>query len=371
MTSIKRITHLSSVHPRNDIRIFSKECFSLANAGFSTTLIIADGKGNEQKDRIAIVDVGSSNGRLNRMCNITRRVFNAAVELDSEVYHFHDPELIPIGLKLKRLGKIVIFDSHEDVPRQMLSKPYLHPFLLKRIAGLFSLYENYACRKFDGIITATSFIRDKFLKINPNTLDVNNYPLIGELDSAVAWKDKRPEVCYVGGITAARGIREVVRACALLQSNARLNLAGDFSVQGLENEVKASPGWSRVNALGYVDRGGVREVLGQSVAGLVTFLPLPNHIDAQPNKMFEYMSSGIPVIASNFPLWREIIEGNECGLCVNPLDPKAIAEAIDYLVINSDIARRMGENGRQAVLQRYNWAIEEKKLLGFYGKLNS
>jgi glycosyltransferase involved in cell wall biosynthesis len=165
-----------------------------------------------------------------------------------------------------------------------------------------------------------------------------------------------------------RGIREVVQAFGFLHSAARLNLAGNFSEQEVEAEVKSYPGWARVNELGFVDRSGVRDVLGRSVAGLVTFLPLPNHIDAQPNKMFEYMSSGVPVISSNFLLWCEIVKGNKCGLCVDPLDPKAIASAIDYLVQNSDVACRMGENGRQAVVRKYNWSIEERKLLNFYEK---
>jgi len=366
---MRKITHLSSVHSRNDTRIFIKQCRSLAASGYVTSLVVADGIADELKDGVSIYGIPKATGRLKRILNTPKIVFAKAVALDSDLYHFHDPELIPVGLKLKRLGKRVVFDSHEDVPRQMLAKPYLHPSLLRLIAGALTVYERFACRKLDGIITATPFIREKFLKINPNTLNINNYPLINELDSAVPWSDKYNEVCYVGGITAVRGIREVVQACGLLHSHARLNLVGMFSENKVAAEVKDFPGWSRINELGFVDRGGVRAVLGRSVAGLVTFLPLPNHIDAQPNKMFEYMSSSIPVIASNFPLWREIIEGNNCGLCVDPLDPKAIAAAIDYLVQNPAVARQMGENGRQAVLSKYNWSTEEKKLLGFYEKI--
>jgi glycosyltransferase involved in cell wall biosynthesis len=332
-------------------------------------LIVADDLGDEQKDGVKIVDVGRLPGRLNRMFKTTRRVFEKAVALDADLYHLHEPELIPIGLKLKRLGKKVVFDSHEDVPKQMLSKPYLGPVSQRVLAGAFSLFERYACGRLDGIVTATPFIRDKFLGINPRTLDVNNFPLIGELDATVPWAEKREEVCYVGGIAAIRGIREVVRACGLLETNARLNLAGSFSEPVVEAEVKGYPGWARVNDHGFVDRAGVRNLLGRSLAGLVTFLPLPNHVDAQPNKMFEYMSSGVPVIASDFPLWRKIIRGNDCGLCVDPLEPKAIAGAIDHLVKNPDLARRMGENGRTAVLEKYNWSMEERKLLDFYERI--
>ena len=102
------------------------------------------------------------------------------------------------------------------------------------------------------------------------------------------------------------------------------------------------------------------------IAGMVIFRPVPNHINSQPNKLFEYMSAGIPVIASNFPLWQQIVEGNKCGLCVDPLNTRAIAEAIDYMVEHPEEAEEMGQNGREAVLEKYNWEIEEQKLLSFY-----
>ena len=161
----------------------------------------------------------------------------------------------------------------------------------------------------------------------------------------------------------------MVTAMSMVKSGTRLQLGGRFAIPELENEINRFDGWSRVDFLGFLDRAAVREVLARSVAGLVTFLPLPNHIDAQPNKMFEYMSAGIPVIASNFPLWRKIVEGNNCGLCVDPLDPGAIAGAIDHLVGNPELASYMGKNGRQAIEEKYNWTIEERKVISLYEKL--
>jgi len=364
-----QLVHLSSVHPRYDTRIFYKQCRSLVAHGYEVNLMVADDQGDEHKDGVKIIDVGRLSGRLNRIVKTTHRIFKKAVALDADVYHLHDPELIPIGLKLKWLRKKVIFDSHEDVPKQLLGKPYLGPKSKRVWSCAYSLFERYACRHLDGIITATPFIRDKFLEINPRTLDINNFPMIGELDASVPWTEKHNEVCYVGGISAIRGIREVVRAFKLLQSEARLNLVGSFSEPSVEADVKTYPGWKKVNEHGFLNRTDVRNVLGRSVAGLVTLHPLINYLDALPIKMFEYMAAGIPVIASNFPLWREIIEGNDCGLCVDPLEPKAIAGAIDDLVKNPDLARRMGENGRQAVLNKYNWPYEEQKLLDFYAHL--
>jgi glycosyltransferase involved in cell wall biosynthesis len=170
-------------------------------------------------------------------------------------------------------------------------------------------------------------------------------------------------------MSAIRGIRQLVQACALLRSDARLSLAGQFSEAALESEVRAYPGWRRILHHGQLDRAGVSGLMHRAIAGLVTLHPVANYLDALPVKMFEYMAAGIPVIASRFPLWRNIIERHGCGLCVDPGDPAAIASAIDQLVLNPAQAARMGENGRRAVEQQYNWAREEKKLINFYDTL--
>jgi glycosyltransferase involved in cell wall biosynthesis len=335
------------------------------------TLVVADDQGDERREGVTITDVGRLPGRIKRIFGTTRRVRAKALELDVDIYQIHDPELLPVGLRLKKLGKKVIFDSHEDVPRQLLSKPYLGPLSGKIASFAFSVIEHYACSKFDGIIAATPFIRNNFLKINPRTVDVNNFPMEGELACATSWANKKNEVCYVGGIGAIRGIRELVHASEYFQTSARINLIGKFSEAKLETELKTSSGWARVNEHGFLGRSGVREVMERSLAGIVTFHPLPNHLDSHPTKMFEYMSAGLPVIASDFPLWREIIEGNHCGICVNPLDPKAIAAAIDYLITHPQIAKQMGENGRQAVQKTYNWSIQANKLTDFYGVISN
>ena len=366
-----RIAHLTSAHPRDDIRVFLKECCSLAAHGYEVVLVVADGRGDEVRDGVTITDVGRSTGRLDRMFKVTRRVLRKAMALDADIYHLHDPELLPVGLKLRRRGKKVVFDAHEDVPKQILGKHYLHPWVRRILSWGFAHFEHYACKRFDGVVTATPYIRDKFLSINPLSVDINNFPMIGELESAVSWDDKACEVCYVGSIAQIRGVKEVVRAMESVRTPVRLNLVGGFAEAQVEAEVRTYAGWTRVNALGVQGRPGVREVLGRSVAGVVTLHPASNYLDALPIKMFEYMSAGIPVIASDFDLWRTIVQESQCGLCVDPLDPTAIALAIDHLVSRRDEAETMGRNGRQAVLSRYNWAREEAKLIEFYDRLLS
>lgn len=365
------IVHLTSAHPRNDTRIFIKECISTANMGYKTTLIVADGKENEFKDGVQIVGQKKKNKRLKRILFSPGRVYKKALAENADIYHLHDPELIPIGIKLKKHGKKVIFDSHEDVPKQLLGKPYLNPFLLKVLSWVYARYEKWALRKLDYIIAATPTIRDKFAEWHSNVIDINNYPVPEELTNDIPYQDRPLNITYVGGISVIRGIREIVKAMDLSKKDVHLKIAGNFISTSLRQEIIQYKGWEKVDELGFLNRGEVKSLLSQSRLGLVTLLPAVNYLDSLPVKMFEYMAAGIPVVASNFPLWKDIIDSNNCGICVDPLKPKEIVSAIDWLLEHPKEADQMGRNGLQAVKDKYNWKNEENKLLKVYKELLS
>ena len=360
-----RICHITSAHPRYDARIFTKQCQGLARAGHEVHLVVADGKGDEVRDGVSIHDVGRRTGRLGRMVFAARAAVAAARGIAADVYQMHDPELLLHAGMLKGRSRTVIFDAHEDVPQQLKHKPYLPGPTAPVASLLFRGIEWPLLRRLDGVICATDHIRDRIAAINTRCIAVKNFPLV---ESGLVTKGRRSglDVCYVGRISTTRGIRHLLEAFALVKSGARLHVAGTFESPALERELRAMPSWQRVNYLGTLDRKGVHEVYSTCSVGMVTLLPTPAHLDALPVKLFEYMSAGIPVISSDIPLWRGIVEDARCGVCVDPEDPQAIAEAIDRLVLDLDSAEEMGRNGMRAVSERYNWDAEGRRLADFY-----
>ncbi|MCQ6264422.1 glycosyltransferase family 4 protein [Fictibacillus sp. WQ 8-8] len=371
-----KICHLTSVHPADDIRIFVKECRSLALAGHDVYLI-APNTENKIIDGVKVVGVSSTaSNRYSRMIAAAKSVYQAAIEVDADVYHFHDPELMIIGLLLKKKGKKVIYDVHEDVPEQVLSKQWIPKLLRKNISVSVKKMEKYAASRFDAVVTATPTITKRFKTYNASTVTVHNFPILQELmgnpsESHTA-KRKENSFLYIGGITELRGIKEMVSAIEVLNGQGKqgeLVLAGKFAPEQLEQEMKQQKGWSHVDHKGWLSRNEVKDVLDESTAGLVLIRPEPRYMVSYPIKLFEYMAAGLPSIASNFPLWEDFVIGNHCGLCVDPLDPDAVADAMRWIMEHPEEAKQMGENGRKAVIEKYNWEKESQELVALYERL--
>lgn len=368
-----KICHLTSVHERYDVRIFLKQCRTLARAGHDVTLIVADGRGPEIKDGVHIVDTGArASSRLLRMTQTTRQVLAAARATGCTVFHLHDPELIPIGLRLKRDGAKVIFDAHEDYITDILTKRYLSKLGMARIASMaYGRFEKRALASFDGVIAAYDAIAQSYRNRGISTYVINNYPVEEEINSKIRATIEPGFVCYTGAVTTIRGVPQIVDAMAHCKVPVKLLLIGPFTEKHAQSTGKTSDGWHKVEAFGRLDRSAMRAQMARCSAGIVTFLPVANHVAAQPNKLFEYMAAGLAVIASDFPLWKSIIEAEGCGICVDPANPQAIAAAIDVLNADPQRARQMGEAGRQAVVRKYNWNAEAKKLILYYDQLAS
>lgn len=358
-----KVCHYTTMHDPFELRIFHKMACSTAKLGYEV-IVVAPHDKEETRNGVKIIPIKKYKSRIKRFLN-TPKLKNILLMIDADIYHFHDPELLMTGKPLLKRGKKVIYDSHEDVPRQILAKEWIPLFLRKPISIFFEMYENRVAKKISAIIAPTPFIEDRFRKINKNVSQICNFPLLSEFAEYCENHTKTNSGCYVGDLSFTRGIRQIAKASEI--SNIELILCGKFHSQGLENEILTS--YKHVRYLGFLDRAEVSEVLYKSKVGFVTLLNSPNDANSYPIKMFEYMAAGIPVISSNFEVYREIVEKNKCGICVNPYDTDEISHAIDYIIQNPEKAKIMGDNGRRAILEKYNWLTQEKKLIAIYEDL--
>jgi glycosyltransferase involved in cell wall biosynthesis len=345
-----KICVFTSTHLENDIRIFKKQIKCLLDNGLEVFYYTNKENLNIRNKYIQNHDSFSDPNlkiRYNKSFNEIRR-FSRLIKSffiilylpkDCRIYHFHDPDLLFTGLLLKIIGKKVIYDVH------------------------------------DVIICATPYIEKRFRDSGIlKTIVINNYPFKYEFSStknSVTFKENR--IIYAGGITNKRGISQVIQSLDLIYESQsfKLILAGEIYPLEYENKMKSLGGWEKVEYLGVLSRSALKEEFNKAIAGIALFLPEKNHINAQPNKIFEYMSASIPVICSDFPLWRKIVEANNCGICVDPENINEIAAGIQYILSNADQARKMGKNGKKAVEKEYNWEAEENKLIMLYKDLLS
>jgi len=377
-----KVVILTSAHHALDVRIFHKQAKSLAKAGYNVTLIAQSDKSdkNETIDGVKIICLPKPRNRLQRMLGLTSKILFAALKEKADVYHFHDPELLPIGLLLKLLTHAkVIYDIHENVKKQILTKTWIPVSFRKFISYIYVLFETIVLKFIDYVIIAEDSYIENYKNYN-NLSSVRNYPMI-EYGKAI--EQRKPDyrtgsnvLIYVGVISKERGAIEAIESLNILirsgYTNIYLKLIGPIPLNFKQELVQLA---ERYKLTSHISIPGVinhKEVFGELIRaniGLAILYPIPNYLESLPTKLFEYMFAMLPVIASNFPLWKEIVEGNNCGLTVDPMNPKEIAKAIEYLLERPDLMEEMGRNGKKAVLEKYNWEQESAKLLDIYNNL--
>lgn len=369
---MKKICHVTSAHPRYDRRILHRECVSLQEAGYDVTLVVNDTVENEKYKGVSIVStkVSYENNRLKRMMSGVKNVYKKAVEVDAEIYHIHDPELLRIALKFKRKGKKVIFDSHEDYFSQIKEKKYLPKIFRGLLARVYYVYESYVLKQIDAVVSPAKMesknLEDRALQV----AYVDNRPRVDEflLKEGIE-SEKREGVCYAGGLTYERGILHA--AMAAVQAEVPLYLAGSFSSDIFKEEVLQGERAKYVHYEGILNKEEVYSLYGKCAIGLCTLLRVGQYaiMPNLPTKVYEYMAMGMPVILSDIPSTRRLIEKYKFGLLVNPDQPEDIAEKITYLLAHPDEMKAMGEKGKQLVLTEWNWSKEEEKLLWLYKEI--
>lgn len=358
-----KVCHVTSMHIYNDTRIFVKECGSLSKK--YEVYLVASNVESHEENGIHVIGVKMPPHGLKKMLT-TKPVIKAAESVDADIYHFHDPELMKAGLKLKKKGKIVFFDYHENFKEFLLAKSWI-PKPLRGVASkFFGYHESRLLPKYDALISVTPYIIKRLINYNKRTYLITNYPFKTDVEDNRKWANK---ICFIGGILPEWKIDNVVRA--LPQTSADLVLAGDIAPVSYFEVIQGLEGWKKVDYVGRIPYSKVIPTMQECIAGLcIRPYDHPNSCyrdgSLGANKFFEYLIAGIPVIASGLTVWKEIIEQYECGVLVEPDSIEAIANAINFLIEHPLEAKRLGDNGMKAASDVFNWETQEVKLFELY-----
>lgn len=365
-----RVVHLSSSHPSDDTRIFVKFC-GTHSSSYRTYFICFDNSVSRTVSGVEIICVGGRRTRLSRVFFGSVSILFASFRFfgPNTIYQIHDPELIPLAFLLSILGQNVIFDSHEDYIAVLYSREYIPRKLSHFCQPLLSFLLSFFLRPVSLVYAATPSIQESLSLINIKSQVIYNYPVIYNHDfqsnsEAIGVCSSCFNLVYVGAVSYLRGIAPVINALESLDDTFKLHIIGDSFEQDSYKFIVNSPSSHRIILHGHLPQSLSRQLISRCDLGIVTFLDCPNHIEALPNKMFEYMAEGVPVLASDFPLWRKYVTSINAGITVDPTSAFAISSSIRYLSNKTELLQTMSKNAQAAILNSYSWQSQESTILG-------
>jgi glycosyltransferase involved in cell wall biosynthesis len=363
------VAHLTTVHRRDDTRIFHKMCRSLAQSGHAVTLYVADGLGGEWRHGVRIIDIGRPRNRALRACLTSARMWLRAGRSSHDILHFHDPELIVGGLIARLSGQCIIYDIHEYYRQHLKTISALPKVLNELLASVYDQAERWASRFLSACIVVSPHMLTA-LRVRTAVV-IENHVRPEEIQPETTRFSERPYLLsYVGVLSTDRCVETMVDAVA--GSGCRLALAGKWYPPSYRDQMINRPGWRQVEEWGIIDRDQVQRLLGQSRAGLLINNLHGDEEHSSSNKLFEYMAAGLPVIATDRKFARDVIEQHHCGLLVSPAtNPDAVRAAIDWILEHPNEAERMGKAGREAIENHYCWNRMHARLLTLYADLKT
>lgn len=375
MNNIK-VCHVISGYYRNDARVFQRQCKSLKEAGFAVSILTNDDQPDEIIEDIPIYSTKNYwSSRLRILVSAKKQFLKRATEIDADIYQMHSPELLSLGIYLKSVGKIVVYDAHEDLPRHIIEKDWLPRFTRKLLSFLVEKYINYQLRSYHAIISPHSHVVDNLKEINSNTTLITNFAKVlpKEQISLNDYLQRNQVLCYSGTVYSHSNQISILDALNDLP-DVSYNIAGYFSADYL-GIISKHFSYNKLNYFGRINWADLNGFYNKARIGVVVIdykLNLGGKKGTYAvNKIFEYMEASLPIICTDYDLWQEIIDEFNCGICVEPGNVKQMTEAISFLLNNPEEAYRMGQNGRKAVHQKYNWSTQHEVYINLFNMLGN
>lgn len=370
MKRTTRIVHISTVHSALDPRIRLKELASVRDAGMEAHFITADPAAEERGDGIRVHRVARrQHRRLSRIFVLGPKAVWRAFRIGPDLYHIHDPELLPWAWLLRLRAVPVVYDVHEDYTLSVGYKHYVLRRLTRFSRAMVAFAERALSRPFYPVIAERCY-QARF----PHAPAVLNYPSVSLLEAGPSFDPESRRLLYTGNVTIERGALSLAHVSAEAPE-LEMVLAGKCA-PGVAMSIRAvaGEGVCRLRIVGegrYVPFAEIRSLYAQGnwLAGMALIPDTPHYREKQLTKFFEYMAAGLPIVATDVPAWRRLIVDEGLGFCVDPEDPRAAAEAVRRLRESPREARAMGMRGRELVRRRYNWEGEGRRLVGYYNEL--
>lgn len=368
-----KIVHLTSVHHPFDRRIFYKQAVSLADAGFEVHLIAPSAEALPViVDGVYIHAVIKARSKLGRVFGTGFLVTRKAFKILADIYHFHDPELIPWCILLKLVGRRVVMDVHEDYPAQVYGMDWIPRPFRKPVSFIVRGLERLGAAAFNGIVTTDDILGKRFepLKRKGRVVSAQNYPIINpevRAQRSHISKYAARRILFLGGLVRARCAQEFIAALEMLDGlKFEAYVGGNHNEEDILSVFKRSEAWNKIKYLGRVPASQVDPLMMDSSISINLFSNHPNNYSIRSNRLFEALAAGLPVIVSDFPATKSFVEKHACGIAVDPEDPRAISAAIRRLLSDPGLCIQLGLNGREAVFKDYVWEIQAKKIRDLY-----
>lgn len=356
------VCHLSTAHKYDDIRILRKECTSLVKEGYNVHFVVP--APNEMvEDGVKIVPIQVTPTKLRRALILPLLALKKSLAIKADIYHFHDFELWPVALLLRLMGKKVIADVHEDIPAQLLQRPWVPMIIRKPLSTVAKWFEDLSARMMSAVVTVDSTLVNRFSKVNRDVTMLENFPLLQKLP-VLSKYDETFKLVSLGGVLDERCADTIIAASKQL-TDVSITIGGGISKQYSDLSWQTD----RCRYLGHLSAQDALNENMQADAILVMFSDQPNHLEIKSNRLYESMYTGKPVIVSSMPNWKMFINNNDCGIVVNQTNPSSLVDAIKQLKNDKLLAKKLGKNGKQAVLSNYSWPSQEKKLFSLYERV--